>query len=217
MGFVDIDCRLKYNYFISRSERRNMFNWLSFLSYAFITGITPGPNNIMCMTNGARYGFRKSLPFNFGVLTGFSAVMLLCVLFCSAVSAWIPRIKLPMLILGAAYMLHLAWGLWRDDGHIEEGEAKNGYLAGLLLQVVNAKMYLYYIVSLEAYILPFYQGQTGIVLLFGLGLVLFAAVSNLLWLVFGTAFRKFLSRYARWVNKVMALLLVYCAVSLFMS
>ena len=194
-----------------------MFNWFAFLSYAFITGITPGPNNIMCMTNGARYGLKKSLPFNFGVLTGLAAVMLLSVLFCSAVGAWIPRIKIYMYLLGAAYMLYLAWGLWRDDGQISEGDTQNGYMAGALLQLVNAKLYLYYIVSMEAYILPFYQEQTLIVLLFGLGLVLFAALSNMLWLVFGTAFRKFLSRYARWVNKAMALMLVYCAVSLFMS
>lgn len=40
-----------------------MFNWLNFLSYAVITAITPGPNNIMSMSNAGRLGFRKSFPF----------------------------------------------------------------------------------------------------------------------------------------------------------
>ena len=39
---------------------------------------TPGPNNLMSMSNGGRLGFRRALPFNFGIWAGFSAVMLLC-------------------------------------------------------------------------------------------------------------------------------------------
>lgn len=44
-----------------------MFNWLAFLTYAFITAATPGPNNIMSMSNGGRLGFMGALPFNFGI------------------------------------------------------------------------------------------------------------------------------------------------------
>lgn len=33
-----------------------MFPWFSFLSYALITAGTPGPNNIMSMTNAANHG-----------------------------------------------------------------------------------------------------------------------------------------------------------------
>ena len=29
-----------------------MFNWFAFLTYAVITAATPGPNNIMSMSNG---------------------------------------------------------------------------------------------------------------------------------------------------------------------
>ncbi|WP_312815044.1 hypothetical protein [Sedimentibacter sp.] len=42
-----------------------MPNLSAFISYAFITSFTPGPNNIMSMTNATKYGFKKSLPFNF--------------------------------------------------------------------------------------------------------------------------------------------------------
>ena len=54
-----------------------MFNWISFLTYAVVTAVTPGPNNILSMSNGNRKGFRGALPFNIGILVGFSAVMLL--------------------------------------------------------------------------------------------------------------------------------------------
>ena len=77
-----------------------MFNWFSFLTYAVITAVTPGPNNIMSMTNGSRKGFRAALPFNLGIWIGFSIVMLLCTALCQLLGTLIPRTRLPMLLLG---------------------------------------------------------------------------------------------------------------------
>ena len=58
-----------------------MFSWFSFLTYAIVTAVTPGPNNIMSMSNGGQLGFRGALPFNLGIWAGFSAGMCLCTLF----------------------------------------------------------------------------------------------------------------------------------------
>ena len=79
-----------------------MFNWFAFLTYAVITAATPGPNNIVSMSNGGRLGFKGALPFNFGILAGFAAVMLICTAFCSTLTELIPAVKTPMLIAGAA-------------------------------------------------------------------------------------------------------------------
>ena len=91
-----------------------MFSWFHFLSYAVVTAVTPGPNNLMSLSNAGRLGFRRAFPFNLGVWAGFSVVMVMCTVFCSALSELIPRIKTPMLFLGAAYMLWLAWKTWRS-------------------------------------------------------------------------------------------------------
>ena len=82
-----------------------MFPWFSFLTYAVVTAVTPGPNNLMSMSNGSRKGFRGALPFNLGILVGFTVVMVACTAFCSVLSVWIPRVKTAMLVLGALYML----------------------------------------------------------------------------------------------------------------
>ncbi len=194
-----------------------MFNWASFLTYVVVTAITPGPNNIMSMSNGARKGFLRGLPFNLGIWTGFSAVMLLCAAFCSLLSALVPKLRLPMMILGAGYMLYLAWKTFRSSGEIREGDAREGFLSGVLLQFVNPKEYIYGIVSMEAYILPHYQGQPVTLALFALLLAAIGFVFTLCWSAFGSVFRRLFSRRARVVNTVMALLLVYCAVSLFLT
>ncbi len=192
-----------------------MFQWFSFLSYAVITAATPGPNNIMSMSNGSQKGFLKAMPFNLGIWAGFSVVMCLCTAFCSFLSSLIPKIKLPMLILGAAYMLYLAWETVKSTGEIEEISACGGFFSGLFLQFVNPKIYIYCIMSMEAYILPIYHGQALPLFGFAMLLSFIGFAFTVVWSAFGSAFRILFSRYAKAVNTVMALLLVYCAVSLF--
>lgn len=194
-----------------------MFSWISFLTYAVVTAVTPGPNNIMSMSNGNRKGFRGALPFNFGIWFGFSIVMLLCTAFCSMLSAWIPKIKTPMLIIGAAYMLWLAWETFRSSGSIEENHSRDGFIAGMLLQFVNPKIYMYCIMSMEAYILPFHMGEPIPLLGFALLLAFIGFAFTLLWSAFGAIFKWLFSQHAKLVNTIMALLLVYCAISLFLA
>ncbi len=193
-----------------------MFSWISFLSYALVTAVTPGPNNIMSMSNAGRLGLRRSFPFNLGIWAGFSLVMVICTFFCSTLSEVIPRIKMPMLAAGSLYMLHLAWQTWKSPAVIEENHSRSGFLSGLVLQFVNPKIYIYCIVSMEAYILPFYQGQWGPLIFFALLLALIGFVFTVCWAVFGSLFKLLFSRYARITNSVMALLLVCCALSLFL-
>lgn len=196
-----------------------MFSWINFLSYAVATAVTPGPNNLMSMSNAGRLGFKRAFPFNLGILTGFAVVMLLCTFFCSALSGLIPKIKTPMLIVGAAYMLWLAYKTFKSPPISDEGsgsDARSGYLSGLALQFVNPKIYIYCIVSMEAYILPYFQGQWVSLAFFALLLAFIGFAFTLCWSLFGSAFKRLFSQYARITNTVMALMLVYCAVSLFL-
>ncbi len=192
-----------------------MFSWLNFLTYAIIMSFTPGPNNIMSMSNGGRLGFRRALPFNFGVLAGFAIVMLICAAFCSLLASLIPVIELPMRVLGALFMIYLAVKIWKSSGKIEENFAKTGFVSGLALQFVNPKIYIYAIVSMQAYILPHFANHTLILAGFALLLAFIGFSSTVLWSAFGSAFRVIFSKYTKVTNAIMAALLVYCAVSLF--
>lgn len=128
----------------------------------------------------------------------------------------IPKIKIPMLVLGAVYMLYLSWKTFRSSSVIEENHSKSGLFSGLLLQFVNPKIYIYCIVSMEAYILPYYQGQWGPLVFFALLLAFIGFAFTLCWSLFGSVFKLLFSKYAKITNTIMALLLVYCAVSLFL-
>lgn len=196
-----------------------MFNWFAFFSYMFVSCITPGPNNLMCMANGTKYGFRGSQRFCLGVTTGFTLI-LLCAIACNYfIYEYIPVILNIMTPLGALYILWLAWVIWRD----KPKEKKESRLqldtqtmhVGMILQFVNPKGLLYGMTLITNFVFPYDRsfGMFALVLVSNWFIVLFA---NNCWVLFGSVFQRFFDRYKKILNAVMALLLVYCAASLFL-
>lgn len=118
-------------------------------------------------------------------------------------------------MMGALYMLWLAWKTFKSSSEIKEDHSHSGFFSGLLLQFINPKIYIYCIVSMEAYILPFYQGKWDELIFFALLLAFIGFAFTLCWALFGSVFKLWFSKYAKATNTVMALLLVYCAASLF--
>lgn len=192
-----------------------MFDWINFLTYAIITAATPGPNNIMSMSNTNRLGFKKSFPFNLGIWLGFTIVMLICTSFSNSLHTFIPTIKIPMLTIGAGYMLYLAWKTFKSSSKLDENYSQIGFVTGFILQFINPKIYIYCIVSMEAYILPIFQGNILVLLSFALLLSTIGFIFTVCWSIFGSLFIMLFSKYAKTTNMIMALLLVYCAFSLF--
>jgi cysteine/O-acetylserine efflux protein len=194
-----------------------MFNLLAFVSYVFVMTFTPGPNNIMSMTFGNQYGFKNTQKFMLGVASGFFVLMLLAGFFNLLLYRYLPKIKLVMDIIGAAYMLYLAVKIvWNKPHESGEKDSKlNAFLPGALLQLINPKGVLYCITVVAVYIMPFSRSVTAI-LLAALFTTVVVWLSNELWGAFGVLLQKFLSKYQKPFNIVMALLLVYCAVSLFL-
>lgn len=192
-----------------------MFHLSDFLIYCFITAYTPGANNLMSMSNAIRIGFRRSVRFNLGILAGFVIVMSACTLFSATLYSFLPQVEMLMKILGAVYMLFLAWKVWKSAVEADGKEGKEvGFLSGMILQFVNPKIYIYAITAMTLYILPVYH-SIGAMIGFAMLLAVIGASGSFIWAIFGSAFCKFFSRHTKAVNLVMALLLVYCAVALF--
>lgn len=191
---------------------------LSFLLYVFITSFTPGPNNIMAMLFANKYGFKKTLTFCLGVGAGFFVIMVLSSYFNLVLHNFIPKIEFPMMILGAGYMLYLAYKIItsKASAQDDDGGKYNSFLAGMLLQFINPKGILYGITVVGTFILPYYTSNISL-LLFSLFLAVVGFMSTSSWSLFGSVFQKFLTKYRTQFNAVMALLLVYSAVSIFIG
>src|SRR6185369_15635488 len=77
--------------------------------FCTVTLFTPGPNNLMLMTSGLNFGFRRGVPHLLGVTLGFAAMVLIVGVGLGAVfEAW-PRLYVALKYAGAAYLLYLAW------------------------------------------------------------------------------------------------------------
>ncbi|MEF2878515.1 MAG: LysE family transporter [Blautia sp.] len=193
-----------------------MFPITDFFIYCFITAYTPGANNLLSMSNAARLGFKKSFKFNLGITAGFFIVMSVCTLFSSVLYSALPKIKFFMQILGAAYMLYLAWKIWKSHSDLEiENEKTASFFAGMVLQFMNPKIYIYAITAMSLYILPVYHSAISLIG-FTFVLTVIGASGSFVWALFGSIFCKFFARHTKAVNLIMAVLLVYCAISLFL-
>ncbi|OXS26667.1 MAG: lysine transporter LysE [Acetobacterium sp. MES1] len=192
-----------------------MFSFFNFLTYAVVTAVTPGPNNLMSMSIARQSGFKQALPFNFGVFFGFSVVMLICTFFFTMLSSMFPMIKTPMVIIGALYLLFLAYKTYQSSSEIKESLTKSSFVSGFLLQFINPKIYLYCLISMEVYILPYFSHDFPMLVFFSGVLSLIGFAFTLCWAFFGALFQTLFSKHARLTNTILALLLVYCAASLF--
>ncbi|WP_317150994.1 LysE family translocator [Sphingopyxis indica] len=50
---------------------------LALSAFAFVSSITPGPNNMMLMASGANFGLRRTVPHALGVGLGFMLMIVL--------------------------------------------------------------------------------------------------------------------------------------------
>jgi threonine/homoserine/homoserine lactone efflux protein len=194
-----------------------MPNAAAFFSYVIATTFTPGPNNILSMTNAGKYGFKNSYRFNIGIFVGFFIIMMLCNILSMTMYSIIPSIKPVMTFIGACYILYLAWKTYKSKSHdgYEGAKPSNMFINGLLLQFVNPKVILYGITLSSTFIVPYYR-STAVLSALSLLLAAISLASTCSWAIFGTIFQKFMLKNEKALNTVMSLILVYCAVSLYL-
>ena len=65
---------------------------LAFAGFAFVSSITPGPNNAMLLASGVNYGFRRTLPHIAGIILGCLLMLVLVGFGLGQVFAAVPAI-----------------------------------------------------------------------------------------------------------------------------
>ena len=83
--------------------------FIALLGFAFVTSVTPGPNNMMLLASGVNFGFRRTLPHMLGISAGHPLMVFLVGLGLAGLfKAWPPALTV-LKIRSVAYMLWLAW------------------------------------------------------------------------------------------------------------
>ena len=189
-----------------------MPNLTAFLVYAFVTTYTPGPNNLMAMTNAIQYGFKRTLKFLLGMTAGFVLIMLGCALLNAALVRLLPQSQFWLELAGAAYLVYLALHTLFSKPPSDETTQSglNTFWAGLSLQFLNLKVILYGITIFSLFITPVFRNPWTVSLFAPLLAALgFSSVSC--WALGGSLFRAFWLKHYRAFSIVMAAFLLYSA------
>jgi threonine/homoserine/homoserine lactone efflux protein len=182
------------------------------LLFSLVMGFTPGPNNVMLASSGARFGVGRTLPHLAGVAIGFPVMVLLVGLGLASILLASPHLQLGMKIVSCAYLLWLAVQIARSaSAGGGSGEARPmSFLQAAAFQWVNPKAWLIAVGAISAYTAG--RGtqlyiQVAIIALLS---VFVTFVSTLTWTAFGAAIGRWLRAplALRLFNLFMALLLV---------
>lgn len=168
------------------------------------------------MVFAKQHDLSKTLPFCLGVGIGFFMIITLSSFFNIIMQNIIPIIKLPLTIFGVGYMLYLAFKIVtskEQDANNEVEEKRNLFFVGTFLQFINPKGILFGITVVATYILPYYSSYISY-LLFSLLLGFVGIISTFSWALSGSVFQKLLQQHRQIFNIIMALLLVYSAISI---
>lgn len=188
---------------------------LTLLPFSVIASFTPGPNNILVMSQGINSGFRSTVAYQLGAGVACFVIIGGVMLLGAQVEKALPAVINGMKYVGCAYMLWLAWVVATaspPQAEISGQRQGAGWRAGFALQFVNPKFYLYTL-TLAAVLLPSTQGGLDI----SLYAFFFAAVGvagMFTWALAGALLQGFLSRWHTAANACMGLALVWCAWSL---
>ena len=185
--------------------------------FAFVSSVTPGPNNVMLTASGATFGYRRSVPHMLGICLGVVVMVLLIGAGLGQLFEAEPRIYTLLKYLGAAYLIWLAWKIARA-GSVDQGQSGSrpfSFWQAAAFQWVNPKAWIMAVGVVATYTPR--EGFFANLMLSAivLGLVNYPSIS--VWTLFGSTVGRALRtpQALRAFNGLMAGLLLLSLVPIF--
>ena len=138
----------------------NANTWLLFLAAVTLLSLTPGPNGLIAITHGARYGAGHACFTIAGGVSGFIALMGLSMIGLGSLLMASSSGFLLLKILGAGYLVYLGIKQWRSAPlHLSEShnhqsvpKATALFLQGFYVAVANPKVILFFLAFLPQFL-----------------------------------------------------------------
>ncbi len=185
--------------------------FIAFVVFAAIMFVTPGPNNVMLLSSGLTYGFRRTLPHVAGITIGFAFMVGAVGLGLGAIFIAYPVLQTILRYAGVAYLIYLAGAIALSGpvtSELDNRRGPMGFWGAAMFQWINVKGWVMVIGTITIYAgiasFPF-----NIIIQIAVSLLL-GAVSCSAWALFGSALRPILTHpvAVRAFNIIMALLLL---------
>lgn len=162
---------------------------------------SPGPAPLALAATGAIFGIRSGIPFLLGILCGLLSVIVLSGTGVAVVLATMPSSRLALQLVGAAYILYVAYRIATAPIVRHQSAASSnapGFMNGFVFNLLNIKAYATFLALFSQFQLPGYSAAGSAFMLgtitFGVGIVV-----DVLWLGIGQFLRPVFEspRYAR--------------------
>jgi threonine/homoserine/homoserine lactone efflux protein len=180
------------------------------VGFAFVSSITPGPNNMMLLASGANFGLRRTVPHMLGVSLGFGFLVLAVGLGFAGVVTAFPWLYDALRWGGAAYLLYLAFKIATSAGIGGKSAAPRPmtFWQAVAFQWVNPKALVMALGAASTYAARDHLYLSVAVIALVFMVINGPCISS--WAAFGVGMRHLLNRPAtmRAFNIAMALLLV---------
>jgi threonine/homoserine/homoserine lactone efflux protein len=135
-------------------QKAMMTELLPLIFFAFVSSITPGPNNIMLTSSGIWFGFARSIPHMLGVTFGFGVLLAMCAAGIGSLIIALPSIHMLLKVAGSGYLLYLAWKL--RDMRLEQdgrhGVRPLSFRGAAMFQFANPKAWVMAITGASAFL-----------------------------------------------------------------
>ena len=137
--------------------------WLIYFIAIVFLCLTPGPNSLLALSNGARYGVIKTVYSSLGCAVGSALIIAVSVSGMGVILATSPEFFLAIKILGALYLIYLGLNLIfskADKLHIKTTTAAKPasnlklFLQGFAVVTTNPKAVLFFIAFLPQFYHP---------------------------------------------------------------
>lgn len=133
--------------------------WLSFFTVSLVLAVAPGPDNLFVLAQSSLYGARAGLLVVAGLCTGLCCQTLLAVFGISALITAQPALMWVIRLVGAAYLLYLAWGAFQSTKCTSVAEAKavqlpalKLWLRGWFMNMTNPKVLIFFLAFFPQFI-----------------------------------------------------------------
>jgi threonine/homoserine/homoserine lactone efflux protein len=184
---------------------------LSLVAFAFVTAMTPGPNNTMLLTSGVNFGFDRTRPHVLGVTIGFTIMILAVGFGIGHIFTAFPALYAVLKAVSVTYLLWLAWRIataGTSNPIVDRQARPMTFLEAVLFQWVNPKGWMVALTVAANYVSP--QNPWADVAVLSAVFLVVSAISTTSWALFGTSLRPLLQdpKSVRIFNVAMALALV---------
>ena len=168
-----------------------MFNYdtelmAAFAVFSIVTAITPGPNNVLLLSSGLHFGWRRSVPHVLGIVVGVSILFIVMGLGLGSYLEANPNVHQWIRWPGVVVILYFAWKIMASTSleSSRKGYRPFTFVEACLFQWINPKALIIVLTMITAYTSPDYPVYSQLTIIVLIGIVA-TVIATTTWVMIG--------------------------------